>query len=75
MGLSNVKDMLGHELEPYRMAVEKGKIKELAIAIGDDFLQLGVSWYSCSARFFANHWRLWLSREKEVCWQSSREKS
>ncbi|WP_185152195.1 hypothetical protein [Peribacillus simplex] len=34
--MSNVKDLLGHELEPYSMAVEKGKIKELAIAIGDD---------------------------------------
>ncbi|ASS92774.1 hypothetical protein BS1321_01535 [Peribacillus simplex NBRC 15720 = DSM 1321] len=34
--MSNVKDLLGHELEPYSMAVEKEKIKELAIAIGDD---------------------------------------
>ena len=34
--MSDVKDLLGLELEPYRMAVEKGKIKELAIAIGDD---------------------------------------
>ncbi|MGG0846312.1 hypothetical protein [Peribacillus simplex] len=29
-----MKDLLGHELEPYSMALEKGKIKELAIAIG-----------------------------------------
>jgi len=36
MTLSNVNDLLGYELEPYCMAVEKGKIKELAIAIGDD---------------------------------------
>jgi hypothetical protein len=43
MGLPNMKDLLGHELEPCGMAMEKGKIKELAIAIGDDFLQLGVS--------------------------------
>ena len=34
--MSDVKDLLGLELEPYSMAVEKGKIKELAIAIGDD---------------------------------------
>lgn len=34
--MSDVKDLLGLELEPYCMAVEKGKIKELAIAIGDD---------------------------------------
>jgi acyl dehydratase len=36
MSLSNVKDLLGLELEPYSMAVEKGKIKELALAIGDN---------------------------------------
>ena len=34
--MSDVKNLLGLELEPYSMAVEKGKIKELAIAIGDD---------------------------------------
>lgn len=34
--MSNVQDLLGLELEPYSMAVEKGKIKELAIAIGDE---------------------------------------
>ncbi|MBT2737289.1 MaoC family dehydratase N-terminal domain-containing protein [Bacillus sp. ISL-7] len=34
--MSDVKDLLGYELEPYSMVVEKGKIKELAIAIGDD---------------------------------------
>lgn len=36
--LANVKDLLGLELEPYSMSVEKGKIKELAIAIGEDNL-------------------------------------
>ncbi|MBI0575883.1 MaoC family dehydratase N-terminal domain-containing protein [Neobacillus cucumis] len=34
--MANVKELLGLELEPYSMLVEKGKIKELAIAIGDD---------------------------------------
>lgn len=34
--MSNVKDLIGLEFEPYSMAVEKGKIKELALAIGDD---------------------------------------
>ncbi|MBN6885588.1 acyl dehydratase [Cytobacillus horneckiae] len=34
--MSNVKDLIGLELEPYSMAVEKGKIKELALALGDD---------------------------------------
>ncbi|WP_223593518.1 MaoC family dehydratase N-terminal domain-containing protein [Neobacillus bataviensis] len=31
-----MNDLLGIELEPYSMSVEKGKIKELAKAIGDD---------------------------------------
>ncbi|TKH09531.1 MaoC family dehydratase [Peribacillus simplex] len=35
-GLVKLERLLGHELEPYSMAVEIGKIKELAIAIGDD---------------------------------------
>ncbi|MEH6943313.1 MaoC family dehydratase N-terminal domain-containing protein [Bacillus sp. JJ722] len=34
--MSNVKDLIGVEYEPYSMAVEKGKIKELALALGDD---------------------------------------
>ena len=34
--MSNVKDLIGLEFEPYSMAVEKGKIKELAAALGDD---------------------------------------
>ncbi|WP_052427589.1 MaoC family dehydratase N-terminal domain-containing protein [Neobacillus niacini] len=34
--MSNVKDLIGLEFEPYSMAVEKGKIKELALALGDD---------------------------------------
>jgi hypothetical protein len=38
MGLSNVKDLLGHELEPYSMAVEKGKIKELADVLGETLI-------------------------------------
>ncbi|WP_185148041.1 MaoC family dehydratase N-terminal domain-containing protein [Peribacillus simplex] len=67
-----MKDLLGHELEPYSMEVEKGKIKELAIAIVDD----NPIFYSLESAkdadydgipvpltFFANHWRLWLSRE------------
>lgn len=37
MGLLNVKDFLGHELEPCRMAVEKGKIKELADVLGAEY--------------------------------------
>ncbi|MGE7768655.1 hypothetical protein [Peribacillus sp. NPDC096540] len=32
--MSNVKDFLGHELEPYSMAVEKGKIKKLRLQQG-----------------------------------------
>ncbi|MCM2534257.1 MaoC family dehydratase N-terminal domain-containing protein [Neobacillus pocheonensis] len=31
-----MKDLIGLEFEPYSMAVEKGKIKELALALGDD---------------------------------------
>ncbi|MFS0553826.1 MaoC family dehydratase N-terminal domain-containing protein [Brevibacillus sp. 179-C9.3 HS] len=34
--MSNVKELIGLEFEPYSMAVEKGKIKELALALGDD---------------------------------------
>ncbi|MFA1710101.1 MaoC family dehydratase N-terminal domain-containing protein [Peribacillus frigoritolerans] len=34
--LSNVKDLIGLEFRPYSFGVEKGKIKELAAAIGDD---------------------------------------
>jgi acyl dehydratase len=36
MNLSNVKELIGLEFTPYSMAVEKGKIKELARALGDD---------------------------------------
>ncbi|MFF2528032.1 MaoC family dehydratase N-terminal domain-containing protein [Brevibacillus sp. NPDC058079] len=36
MNVSNVKDLIGLEFKPYTMPVEKGKIKELALAIGDD---------------------------------------
>ncbi|WP_414853143.1 MaoC family dehydratase N-terminal domain-containing protein [Brevibacillus sp. IT-7CA2] len=31
-----MKDLIGLEFAPYGMAVEKGKIKELALALGDD---------------------------------------
>ncbi|MEH6942302.1 MaoC family dehydratase N-terminal domain-containing protein [Bacillus sp. JJ722] len=31
-----MKDLIGTEFQPYSMEVEKGKIKELALAIGDD---------------------------------------
>ncbi|WP_249593904.1 FAS1-like dehydratase domain-containing protein [Peribacillus frigoritolerans] len=34
--LSNVKDLIGLEFKPYSLGVEKGKIKELTAAIGDD---------------------------------------
>ena len=33
--MSNVKNLIGLELEPYTYSVEKGKIRELASAIGD----------------------------------------
>jgi acyl dehydratase len=35
MNLSNVKELIGLEFEPYSLEVEKGKIKELATALGD----------------------------------------
>ncbi len=34
--MSNVKELIGLEYEPYSFEIEKGKIKELAAAIGDD---------------------------------------
>ncbi|MFD6440857.1 MaoC family dehydratase N-terminal domain-containing protein [Peribacillus sp. NPDC060186] len=36
MILSNVKELIGLEFKPYSYGVEKGKIQELAAAIGDD---------------------------------------
>lgn len=36
MNLSNVKDLIGLEFKPYQFEIEKGKIKELIAAIGDD---------------------------------------
>jgi hypothetical protein len=34
--LSHIKDLIGIEFKPYRFEIEKGKIKELVSAIGDD---------------------------------------
>lgn len=34
--MSNVKDLVGLEYEPYSFEIEKGKIREFAQAIGDD---------------------------------------
>ena len=34
--MANVKDLIGIEFKPYRYEIEKGKIKELVLAIGDD---------------------------------------
>ncbi len=34
--MTNVKDLIGIEFKPYRYEIEKGKIKELVTAIGDD---------------------------------------
>ncbi|WP_249869691.1 MaoC family dehydratase N-terminal domain-containing protein [Oceanobacillus saliphilus] len=34
--MSNVKELIGIEYDPYSFEVEKGKIKEFAMAIGDD---------------------------------------
>ena len=36
MSLSNVKELIGLEFKPYSFGVEKGKIKELTAAIGDN---------------------------------------
>ncbi|MEG0383539.1 MAG: MaoC family dehydratase N-terminal domain-containing protein [Solibacillus sp.] len=33
---SNAVDLIGMEFDPYTLAVEQGKIRELALAIGDD---------------------------------------
>ena len=34
--MTNVKDLIGIEFKPYSFEIEKGKIKELVTAIGDD---------------------------------------
>ena len=34
--MTNVKDLIGIEFKPYSYEIEKGKIKELVTAIGDD---------------------------------------
>ena len=36
MILRNVKDLIGLEFDPYSFEIEKGKIKELVAAIGDE---------------------------------------
>lgn len=36
MKLSKAEDLIGMEFEPYSLAVEQGKIRELALALGDD---------------------------------------
>lgn len=81
-----MKDLLGNELEPYGMALEKGKIKELAIAIGDDnpiFYSLesakdagydGIPVPRTFLQIIDYHGGYGFQEKMEVCWQSGGEK-